>query len=277
MMVGRDVELQVVEGSGGPGRRGAQGRGPRWSETTEVTRWSTACRLDVHAGEIVVRRRRPGQRPDRARRGDHGPAAARRRVDPDPRPRRHPRLTRRTCCGPASGMSPRTASRTGSSSTSPSPTTSCSTRSTRLRSRTGSFADQDAIRRAAEERAEAFDVRTSSVARPCVGALGGQPAEGDRGPRVLAADPAAGREPTDPRPRRRFDRVHPRTDRGRSATRGRRSCWSRSELDEVFALADRIAVMYQGRIVDVLPGDRADREQVGLLMAGAEWRAPPVR
>ncbi|MFW6115846.1 MAG: ABC transporter ATP-binding protein, partial [Chloroflexota bacterium] len=40
------------------------------------------------------------------------------------------------------------------------------------------------------------------------------------------------------------------------------------ELDEVMSLADRIAVMYEGRIVDILPAAEATREQVGLLMAG---------
>jgi ABC-type uncharacterized transport system ATPase subunit len=42
-----------------------------------------------------------------------------------------------------------------------------------------------------------------------------------------------------------------------------------SELDEVLALADRVAVMYRGRIVAVLDGEDADRDRIGLLMAGA--------
>jgi len=40
-----------------------------------------------------------------------------------------------------------------------------------------------------------------------------------------------------------------------------------TELDEVVALADRIAVMYRGRIVAVVPPDTS-REDLGLLMAG---------
>jgi general nucleoside transport system ATP-binding protein len=40
-----------------------------------------------------------------------------------------------------------------------------------------------------------------------------------------------------------------------------------TELDEVLALADRIAVMYRGRIVDIVPGKTA-REKIGQLMAG---------
>jgi ABC-type uncharacterized transport system ATPase subunit len=41
-----------------------------------------------------------------------------------------------------------------------------------------------------------------------------------------------------------------------------------SELDEVYALADRIAVMYHGRIVDIVAPD-IDRDALGLMMAGA--------
>lgn len=41
-----------------------------------------------------------------------------------------------------------------------------------------------------------------------------------------------------------------------------------SELDEIFSLSDRIAVMYEGNIVADIPIDQATREDVGLLMAG---------
>ncbi len=41
------------------------------------------------------------------------------------------------------------------------------------------------------------------------------------------------------------------------------------DLDEVLALADRIAVMYEGRLVSELAADVATLEQIGLLMAGA--------
>ena len=40
-----------------------------------------------------------------------------------------------------------------------------------------------------------------------------------------------------------------------------------TELDEVTALADRIAVMYRGNIVGIVPGD-TPRETLGLMMAG---------
>ena len=41
-----------------------------------------------------------------------------------------------------------------------------------------------------------------------------------------------------------------------------------SELDEVLSLADRVAVMFEGQIIDILPIDEADRDTVGLRMAG---------
>ncbi|TNM67865.1 ABC transporter ATP-binding protein [Streptomyces sp. NP160] len=40
-----------------------------------------------------------------------------------------------------------------------------------------------------------------------------------------------------------------------------------TELDEVLALADRIAVMYRGKVVGVVPGG-TDRDVLGLMMAG---------
>jgi ABC-type uncharacterized transport system ATPase subunit len=42
-----------------------------------------------------------------------------------------------------------------------------------------------------------------------------------------------------------------------------------SELDEVLSLADRVAVIYRGRIVAVFDAEDVDRDRVGLLMAGA--------
>lgn len=40
------------------------------------------------------------------------------------------------------------------------------------------------------------------------------------------------------------------------------------ELDEILALSDRIAVMYDGKIVDVLERKDADEKKLGILMAG---------
>ena len=41
-----------------------------------------------------------------------------------------------------------------------------------------------------------------------------------------------------------------------------------AELDELLALSDRIGVMYNGRMLDIIPRDKADRETIGRLMLG---------
>jgi general nucleoside transport system ATP-binding protein len=45
------------------------------------------------------------------------------------------------------------------------------------------------------------------------------------------------------------------------------------DLDELLALADRIAVMYEGRIMGVVDVEGADRERIGLMMAGTAGEA----
>ena len=44
-------------------------------------------------------------------------------------------------------------------------------------------------------------------------------------------------------------------------------------LDEVMELSDRIAVMYRGKIVDIVPSAQATKEGIGLLMAGIKGEA----
>jgi simple sugar transport system ATP-binding protein len=40
------------------------------------------------------------------------------------------------------------------------------------------------------------------------------------------------------------------------------------DLDEIFAIADRIVVLFEGRIVGEVNAEEADRDQIGLMMAG---------
>jgi general nucleoside transport system ATP-binding protein len=42
------------------------------------------------------------------------------------------------------------------------------------------------------------------------------------------------------------------------------------ELDEIIALSDRIAVMYKGQIVDIVPATKVNKAYLGLLMAGVK-------
>ncbi len=45
------------------------------------------------------------------------------------------------------------------------------------------------------------------------------------------------------------------------------------ELDEVMALADRIAVIYDGKIVGIVPGKGAAEKELGIMMAGGKGKA----
>lgn len=45
------------------------------------------------------------------------------------------------------------------------------------------------------------------------------------------------------------------------------------DLEEILALSDRIAVMFEGEIMGILPSDQANLETIGLMMAGAQRSA----
>jgi simple sugar transport system ATP-binding protein len=124
----------------------------------------------------------------------------------------------------------------------------------------------DAIMRAAGERVGRFDVRTPSP-RAAVATLSGGNQQ-----KVIVA-----RELTRPltllvaaQPTRGLDVgsiefIHRQLIHERDI--GTAVLLVSSELDEVLSLADRVAVMYRGRILAVVPPD-TPREEVGLLMAG---------
>jgi simple sugar transport system ATP-binding protein len=42
------------------------------------------------------------------------------------------------------------------------------------------------------------------------------------------------------------------------------------DLDEVMALSDRIAVMYEGKILACIDASEADISRIGMLMGGAD-------
>jgi general nucleoside transport system ATP-binding protein len=122
------------------------------------------------------------------------------------------------------------------------------------------------IRRNARQRVEEFDIRT-----PGITATAGQLSGGNQQKVVLAREMS--------RPLRLFVASQPTrgVDVGAQEFIHQRIVAERdkgtpvvivsTELDEVLALADRIAVMYRGRIIGVLPGG-ASRDEVGLMMAG---------
>jgi ABC-type uncharacterized transport system ATPase subunit len=128
--------------------------------------------------------------------------------------------------------------------------------------------DERAVLRAARQRAEAFDVRTTSVQYPASTLSGGNQQkvivarEFSRPIKLLVAS-----QPTRGLDVGSIEYIHERIVEKRDE--GTAVLIVSVELDEVMALADRVAVMYRGRIVATLPAETVTREQLGLLMAGS--------
>jgi ABC-type uncharacterized transport system ATPase subunit len=132
-------------------------------------------------------------------------------------------------------------------------------------SRAGAL-NRGAIRENAEQRVVEFDVRTQTVQVPAGTLSGGNQQkvvlarEMSRPLRLLIAS-----QPTRGLDVGSIEFVHSRVVAERD--KGTPVIIVSTELDEVLALADRIAVMYRGRVVGVVPGD-TDRDVLGLMMAG---------
>ena len=126
--------------------------------------------------------------------------------------------------------------------------------------------DLGRIRANAEERVKEFDIRTQSVEAP-VSELSG----GNQQKVVLARELSRplsaliANQPTRGVDVGAIEFLHQRLVAERD--RGTAVLIVSTELDEVVALADRIAVMYRGRIVGIVPPDTS-REVLGLMMAG---------
>jgi len=131
----------------------------------------------------------------------------------------------------------------------------------------GPVMDTGAVHAAAVERAKEFDVRAPSVDVEVSTLSGGNQQkviiarELSRPIRLLIAS-----QPTRGLDVGSIEYVHRRIVAARD--QGDAVLIVSSELDEVMALADRILVMFRGRIVGERPGD-TDRDEIGLLMAGA--------
>jgi simple sugar transport system ATP-binding protein len=123
-----------------------------------------------------------------------------------------------------------------------------------------------AIADSARERVERFDIRTSS-ADSNVGTLSG----GNQQKVVVAREMSRplklmiASQPTRGVDVGSIEFIHNQIVHERDS--GTAVIVISSELDEVVGLADRIAVMYRGRILAVVSPDRP-REELGLLMAG---------
>ena len=125
----------------------------------------------------------------------------------------------------------------------------------------------DAIRDSAVRRVEEYDVRTTSVETPAGTLSGGNQQKvvvaremGRDVKLLIASQPTRGLDVGS------IEFVHRRLVAQRDE--GAAVLIVSSELDEIYALADRIAVMYEGRIVAFCPPTVPEQE-LGLLMAGS--------
>ena len=126
--------------------------------------------------------------------------------------------------------------------------------------------DLSRVRQNAAHRVAEFDIRTQSI-EATVSSLSG----GNQQKVVLARELSrslallVASQPTRGLDVGAIEFVHKRLVEERD--RGTAVVISSTELDEVIALADRIAVMFRGRIVGIVPPDTS-REVLGLMMAG---------
>jgi simple sugar transport system ATP-binding protein len=131
---------------------------------------------------------------------------------------------------------------------------------------------QAAISSHARDRVEEFDIRTQSIDTPVSSLSGGNQQkvvvarELSRPLKVLIAS-----QPTRGLDVGSIEFIHSRIVAERD--QGIAVIIVSTELDEVFGLADRIAVMYDGRIVDIV-APTIRRDEIGLLMAGATPTRP---
>jgi ABC-type uncharacterized transport system ATPase subunit len=131
-----------------------------------------------------------------------------------------------------------------------------------------------AIRETAEQRVKEYDIRTQSITTP-VGTLSGGNQQkvilarevGRNVSLLLASQPTRGLDVGS------IEFVHKRIIEERD--RGAAVILVSSELDEIYALSDRIAIMYEGRFTGFRPPD-VPVEELGLLMAGIDGSGTPA-
>ena len=132
--------------------------------------------------------------------------------------------------------------------------------------RAGPFLRNRMIRQAAADMAARFDIRTSSVLLPARSLSGGNQQKIviaralRQDPRiVVAASPTRGLDV------HATAYVHARLRERRDAGSG--ILLISTELDEVIGMSDRIAVLYEGRVMGIVPATTS-RETIGLMMGG---------
>ena len=270
LMVGRPVELRVSKEPARPGDVVLDVS----DLTVPAGRGSGARREQERGGRRLVpgprrgdprHRRGAGQRPDRALRGADGAAARDRPVHLDGRDISHASPRDRLRAGIA--YIPEDRQEDGivkDFSVADNLVLDTYDRPPHAR---GIAMDLGAIREDARRLADEFDIRTSSIDTP-VGTLSGGNQQkvilarevGRRVRLLLASQPTRGLDVGS------IEFVHRRIVEERD--QGVAVIIVSSELDEIYALADRIAVMYEGKITGFRP-PTVPVAELGLLMAGA--------
>jgi simple sugar transport system ATP-binding protein len=131
----------------------------------------------------------------------------------------------------------------------------------------GAFIDREGRAQAAARLCTEFDVRPADPTLPVRALSGGNQQkvivarEVDSSPSVLVVV-----QPTRGLDVGAISTVHDRLRAERD--HGRAVLLLSLDLDEVLALADRVLVLYGGRVMGVVPGEGADEKQLGRLMLG---------
>lgn len=128
---------------------------------------------------------------------------------------------------------------------------------------------QDKIKRFAQDMIDAFTIRTPGMETACASLSGGNiqkvilAREITRNPKLLVAVyPIRGLDLG------ATEYVHQQLLE--SSAKGTAVLLISEELDELMSMCDRIAVIYEGTIMDTLPANKCTKQQLGLLMAGVK-------
>lgn len=133
------------------------------------------------------------------------------------------------------------------------------------------FLNFRSIRQVSERLVQEFNVKTPSIDTPIKNLSGGNiqkmilARELSRKPKVLIAS-----QPTRGVDIGASEYIHQRLLEQREA--GTATLLISEDLDEIRALSDRIAVIYEGEIVGIVDGKSATTEELGLMMAGIRER-----
>ena len=137
----------------------------------------------------------------------------------------------------------------------------------------GALLDKAAVRRRARAIVERFGVRTPGLGLPAGKLSGGNLQKLILG-RELLGDPAVlvAEQPTRGLDIGSVEAVWRALIDARAA--GKAILLISAELEEIMNLSDRIAVMFEGRIIGVVDGATATVEEIGLMMAGSRPESP---